>query len=142
MVTVFETITGLEDYLRKLRSDERDTLAHLTHVQDKITAIVAALQTMSDDVGINTTSGIEPSDLAGCKTIYEGMKRYAQLNNGLLPMSQAAQAIAAAGITSSPKNARSMLYATKNRHEHEWERVTKGVYAYRPKEVADYTEDE
>ena len=138
MVTVYETITGLEDYLRRLRSEERDAQAQLATVQGKITAIVAALQTMSDDVGITTTSGIEPSDLAGCTSIHEAMKRYAQLNGGLLPMTVAAQAIVTAGLTtSSHENARSLLYAAKKRHAREWEPVSKGVYAYRSQNADD-----
>ena len=124
-----QTMKDMEAFMVALRARAQRLHDELAEVEQDIEAGNRFLSAAGDAYAVNTSAGIGPTDLGGCTTIHEAMRRYASLNGNTLTVTEAAKVIQQAGI-SKGSSTRASIYRLIERHKSEWIRLTRGRYAH------------
>lgn len=132
-MTTMQTIHDMEEHLRVLRARQEEIRAELAGLEATIEGGRRFLKSLSDALGIQSTNGISVGDLVGCKTIHEGLVRYAELNGGLVNVREAGFLLFDAGrIQGQRENAPPTVHRTLNMHGEDWVKMEPGVFKHIP----------
>lgn len=123
-------LIGVQDLIER-KSTERDRLIKVVEKLDMdIQSARQTLAMLAEDVDSEAValSGVSVRDLAGCRTQQEGLRKIAELTDGVIRVNDVADLLIAAGLASGlPSSAVSSAHRVMT-NSPDWEWVAPGVF--------------
>ena len=142
-MTNIEVVRAMEAEMHELRLEEAQLEAKLAEVRLELEAGRRFMRRFSASAGIKAASGITALDLAGSRTIYEGLVRFAELNGGYLNVREAGMLLHEAGVMQGKRDStQSSAHKAMDKHKQHWSKVEPGLYKYVPQGVSEETANE